>query len=110
MPAGLIEHQDGVFVVGERGGEAIEELLHRRRVDVRHDEREGIIRARLHGREDVGEGEAFVAKPWRPLAAAPPDVAGAPLLADAGLILEEEPDLPVFMRMLNFSEECRGSF
>jgi hypothetical protein len=37
-------------------------------------------------------------------------VAGAPLLADAGLVLEKEADVLVFMRMLYFSEQRRGSF
>jgi hypothetical protein len=110
VPASLIEHQDGVLVIAERGGEAIEELPHRRCVDVRHDEREGIVRTWLHGREDVGEGEALVGETGRVLAPSPPDVAGAPFLADAGLILEEEADTLVFMRMLKFSQQRRGSF
>jgi hypothetical protein len=37
-------------------------------------------------------------------------VARAPLLPDAGLVLEEEADALVFMRTLYFSEQRRGSF
>jgi hypothetical protein len=77
---------------------------------VRQHEREAVIRAGLYGREDVGEGEAPVAEARRSLAAPPPDVARPALLADARLVLEEEADALVFMRTLNFFEQCRGSF
>jgi hypothetical protein len=80
------------------------------RVDVRHHEREGIVRAGLDGRKDVGEGEALVGETWRALSPSPPDVAGAPLLPDTCLVLEEEADTLVFMRMLKFSEQRRGFF
>ena len=110
VPAGLIEHHRDVLVVADRRSEAVEEHLHRLGIHVRHDEREGVVGAGLDGCEDVGEREALVAEPRRALAAPPPDVAGAPLLADARLVLEEEADALVFMRTLKFSEQRRGSF
>jgi hypothetical protein len=63
--------------------------LHCRRIRIRHDEGEGIIRTRLDGREDVGEGETLVAEPRRPLAPLPPDVADTAFLANPRLILKE---------------------
>jgi hypothetical protein len=77
---------------------------------VRHDKGEAIVGAGLDGREDVGEREALVAQARRALAAPPPDVDRASLLADARFVLEEEPDALSFMRTLNFLEQRRGSF
>jgi hypothetical protein len=77
---------------------------------VRHDEGEAVVGAGLDGREDVGEREALVAQARRALAAPPPDVERASLLADARLVLEEEPDALASMRTLNFLEQRRGSF
>ena len=110
MPSGLVEDQDDVLVLADRCGELIEELLHRLGVGVRQHEREGVVGSWLDGCEDVGEREALVAEPRRTLASPPPDVARAPLLPDAGLVLEEEADALVFMRTLYFSEQRWGSF
>jgi hypothetical protein len=99
-----------MLVVADGRSEAVEEHLHRLGIHKRHDECEGVVGSRLDSCEDVGEREALVAKPRRALASPPPDVAGAPLLADAGLVLEKEADVLVFMRMLYFSEQRRGSF
>jgi hypothetical protein len=110
VPAGLIEHHRDVLVIADGRSEAVEEHLHRLGIHERHDEREGVVGSRLDGREDVGEREALVAEPRRTLASPPPDVARAPLLPDAGLVLEEEADALVFMRTLYFSEQRRGSF
>jgi hypothetical protein len=71
--------------------------LHRLRIGIGHDQCEGVVRARLHGREDIGEGEAPVAKPRRTLAAPPPDMTDATLLADARLVLEEQTNALAFM-------------
>jgi hypothetical protein len=92
------------------GGKAVEEFLHRLRVGVRHDEGEAVVGAGLNGREDVGKREALVAQARRALAAPPPDVDRASLLADARLVLEEQADALVSMRTLKFSEQRRGSF
>jgi hypothetical protein len=63
--------------------------LHRWRIGIGHDESKGIIRTRLDGREDIGVGEALVAKPRRPLPSLPPDVADTTFLANPRLILKE---------------------
>ena len=110
VPAGAIEHHDHVVVFADGGGEAVEELLHRLGVGVRHDEGEAVVGAGLDCREDVGEGEALVAQPRRALTAPPPDVDRAPLLADARLVLEEQANALVLMRVLSFFEQRRGSF
>ena len=110
VPAGLIEHHRDVLVVADGRSEAVEERLHRLGIHVRHDEREGFVGSRLDGCEDVGEREALIAESRRTLTSPPPDVARAPLLPDAGLVLEEEADALVFMRTLYFSEQRWGSF
>lgn len=110
VPAGLIEHHRDVLVIADGRSEAVEEHLHRLGIHVRHDERKGVVGSWLDGCEDVGEREALVAKARRTLASPPPDVARAPLLPDAGLVLEEEADALVFMRTLYFSEQRWGSF
>jgi hypothetical protein len=91
VPTGLIEHHRDVLVFADLGAEAIEEQLHRLGVHIRQDQREGIVGAGLNGCENVGEREALVGQPPRPLAAFPPDMAGAALLTDPGFILEEQP-------------------
>lgn len=110
VPAGLIEHHRNVLVITDRRGEAIEELLHRLRIHVWHDERKAVVGAGLDGREDVGEREALVAQPRRALAAPPPDVTGPALLSDPRLILEEQADALIFVRTLKFFQKSRGSF
>lgn len=110
MPARLIEDHHGVFVVSDRFGELVEEGLRCRRIGIRHDQGEGIVRARLDGREDVGEGEAPVAQPRRSLAPLPPDVADPAFLADPRFVLEKQADALVFMRTLNVFQQRRGSF
>ena len=85
-----VEHHRHVLVRRERRREAIKEHLHRLGVYIRQDQRERIIRSGLHSGEDVGECEALVGEPTRPLAALPPDMAGAALLADPRFILKEQ--------------------
>lgn len=110
MPTRLIEDHNAMFVLGNRFGELVEKCLHRGRIDIGHDECEGIIRARLHGREDVGESEALVAASRWALTPLPPDVADTAFLADPRLILKEEAYALVFVRTLNIFQQRRGSF
>ena len=84
--------------------------MHCRRIGIGHDESEGVIRTRLDGREDVGEGETLVAEPGRALPPLPPDVADTAFLANPRLVLEKQAYAFVFMRTLTFPEQCRGSF
>ncbi len=99
-----------MFVFAQRLSEAIEELLHRRRIGIRQHQREGVIAARFDRGEDVGEGEALVAEARRAFAALPPDMADAPFLADARLVLEKQPDALAFMRTLNFLQKRGAPF
>ena len=73
-------------------------------------QREGIVGAGLDCREDVGEREAFIAQAWWALAAPPPDPTYATFLANARFVLEKQANTLVFMCILNFSEQLRGSF
>jgi hypothetical protein len=88
----------------------IEELLHRLGVGVWQYQREGIVGAGLHRREDVGEGEALIAQAWGALPSLPPDAAYATFLTDARLVLEKQAQALVFMRTLKLFQELRGSF
>lgn len=78
-----------MFVRGYCLRELIEELLHCWGIGIGHDKSEGIIRTRLDGGENVGEGEALVAEPRRTLAPLPPDVADTAFLTNPRLILKE---------------------
>ena len=97
MPTRLIEDHRHVLVPSDGFREAVEEGLHRSRIHIGHHQRKRVVRTRLHGGEDVGEGEALVAKPRRTLAAPPPDMADAALLADARLVLKEQAQALAFM-------------
>ncbi len=110
MPASLIEDHHRMFAISDGFRKAVEEDLHRRRIGIGHHQREGVVRARLYGREDIGEGETPVAKPRRPLAALPPDMTDAALLADARLVLEEQAEALAFMTYTDVSKKHGGSF
>ena len=110
MPAGLIEDHHRMFVLSDGFRKAVEEDLHRRSIGVGHHQREGVVRARLYGGEDIGEGEAPVAKPRRTLAALPPDMTNAAFLADARFVLEEQAQALAFMTPTDVSKKRGGSF
>ena len=99
-----------MFVRSDRFRKLVEKGLHGWRIGIGHDESEGIVRARLDGREDVGEGETLVAEPRRALAPLPPDVADTAFLANPRLILKEEAYAFIFMRTLKVFQQRRGSF
>jgi hypothetical protein len=84
--------------------------LHRSRIHIRHHQGEGVVRARLYGGEDIGEDEALVAKSWRTLAALPPDMADAALLADARFVLEENAQAFAFMTSTDGFQKRRSPF
>lgn len=109
MPACLIEHHHSMVILGEGFGKAVEEGLHRRRIGIGHHQCESIVSAWLHGREEIGEGEALIAKPWRALAALPPDMADAAFLADACLILKKQAKALAFMTYTDGLQQRRGS-
>ena len=91
-------------------GKAVEEVLHRRRIGVGHHQRKRVVCTWLHGCEDIGEGEAPVAKARRTLAALPPDMTDAALLADARFVLEEQAQALALMTYTDGSQQRRGSF
>ena len=84
--------------------------MHRRRIGIGHHQREGVVCARLNGSEDIGEGEALIAKPWRAASPLPPDMAGAAFLANARLVLEEQAEALAFIRTLNFLQKRGAPF
>ena len=86
-----------MLIFGERFRKAVEKGLHCRRIGVRHHQRKRVVCTRLNGCEDVGEGEAPVAEPRRALAAPPPDMADAALLADARFVLKKQTNALAFM-------------
>ena len=110
MPTCLIEDHHRMFVLSDGFCKAVEEDLRRRGIGVGRHHREGVVCAWLYGREDIGEGEAPVAKPRRPLAALPPDMTDAALLADARLVLKEQAQALAFMTDTDVSKKRRGSF
>ena len=97
MPAGAVHDHQRVFVDGTRGAETCEKGIHDFSRDLRHDEAEILAGRWLDGGQHVHPGVALVAQARRPLAARPPAMTGAPLLADAGLVLEPERQTLVWM-------------
>jgi len=89
---------------------AVQEVLHRRRIGVGHHECEGIVCVRLNGRKDVSEDETLIAKPRWTLAAFPPDMTDAALLADARLVLEEQAQAFAFMTSTDGFQQRRSPF
>jgi hypothetical protein len=110
MPASPVEDHHGMVTLRDCRGEAVQKHLHGCRIGIGHHQREAIVRARLHGSEDIGEGEAPVAKAWRALAALPPNVAGTAFLADPRLVLEEQANALVFMTYTDGLQQRWGSF
>ena len=90
MPARAVHDHDGMGVLGQLVGEMVEEESHRLAGDLWQDE--GDVGAVLgpDGGEDVGPLIAAVAAPRCPLAAGPPAMADATLVADPCFVLEPE--------------------
>ena len=110
VPSSAVENERDVLVRSDHLGERVEKHLHTRAVRIRQNEREGVVRAGLDGRVDVGVHIALIEQARRTLTALPPDVADAALLPDARLVLEIEAQALVFMRVLNFLQDAQGSF
>jgi len=101
MPSGLVENQKDVLAGANGFGEFIQIDLHGVGRDFRQDECEGVIRARLHGAVNIGEGVALIAPPRRSQPPREPAVTDAPFLANARFILEKETDFLVRMGLAN---------
>ena len=98
VPAGAVEHQDGVDVVGQGCGEVGEKQVHDLGVDAGQDEGEVLAGGRAHGGEDVGPLVAVGARAGGALALEPPPVANPALVADPRLVLEPELEMLLGMR------------
>jgi hypothetical protein len=79
-----------MLVLGKGFGEVSEEVVHDRDGNRRQDEVEGLAGGRFGGGEDVGPVKLLVAEAGRALALEPPPMTQAPLLANAGFVLEEQ--------------------
>ena len=90
VPAGAIEDDDGMGVLGQLLGEPVEEEPHGPGGHFGQDQGEVLAGGRADGGIDVGPLVAPVADPGRALALEPPAVADAALVADPRLVLEPE--------------------
>jgi hypothetical protein len=97
MPAGAVQDEDGVHVLGQTGGEAGQEQVHHAGVDPGQHQGEVLAGGRPQGGEDVGPLIADLAKAGRTLTLEPPAMADPALVTDAGLILK--PELDALARM-----------
>ncbi len=92
VPGRAVGDQHGVGVRGQLGADLLEEMVHRRRVAHRHDERRRLALLRAHGAEDVGRGKAQVLRRRRPRARACPQSGQRVLLPDPRLVTEPHRD------------------
>ncbi len=98
MPAGLIQHEDRVHTGLELLSKVLQKDRHCVRVHPRQGQREGLVRARKAGGEQIQALEALIDHSGRAHAAFVPDPCGPALLAKARLILA--PELKTRLRML----------
>lgn len=92
MPAGLIEHHDGMLVFRQGLGELGEVDRHRRRVGPGQDEPERFTGLGCDGAEDIGPFETLVATARRSLTLLPPAMTKPTLLSNPGFVLEIQSD------------------
>lgn len=98
VPAGAVEYHDGVLVLGKRGREASQELVHRRGRDGGQHQAEIPAGDRFDGGEDIGKAVALIDRPARAQATQPPAAARPAFLAEPGFILEIQRDPLARMR------------
>lgn len=82
----------------ERGGEVVEEGLHRHSRNFGKDEGEAFTGGWVDGAEQVGPFVALLAQAARPLVTHPPAVAGTAFSADPAFILKPKLDALIGMR------------
>ena len=91
MPARLV-HQHNPMRGGRDGlAEFSKEQVHRGGIEPGHHQGDAGVASRAYRADDPRRLVADIAQPARGIAALPPDIAGAPLLSDPGLVLA--PDL-----------------
>ena len=86
VPAGPVEHENGLGPGRHRARQLGQEDAHRRGRDLGQHRGHALAALGTHGAEQVGGGEALLAHPARAHASGVPDVGDAPLLADPGLV------------------------
>lgn len=98
MPAGLVEHDDGVGVLGDGFGDLIEMKLHRRGIAKGQDQAAGLALGWADGAKDVGRAGALIARRDRPGAPFRPAPGDLVLLAYPGFVLPPEFEALAFRR------------
>lgn len=91
MPAGLIQHQDGMGTGGDPGGDFIKVQLHCPGIAAGHDERRANAAFRADSAEDIGRSGALIAERNGTGAALGPTTGEFGLLPDPRFVLP--PDL-----------------
>jgi hypothetical protein len=99
-----------VIGLGDRFGEAVKEFLHGPGVDLRQDQREGVVGSYLRGSEDVSEGESLVGRSEWTLALHVPAMADAAFLANARFVLKEDAQPLVRTFTDDFLQDVRSPF
>ena len=90
MPAGTVEHHDGVLVLVQGRCEPGEELVHRFDRDLGQHEGEALACCGPDGGEEMGPTIALAAQSGRALATGEPAMADTPLLAKSGFVHEPQ--------------------
>ena len=98
MPAGLIQHEDRVHTGLELVSKVLQKDRHRIGIHPRQGQREGLVRARTAGGEQIQALEALIDYAGWAHAAFVPDPCRPALLAKACLILA--PELKARLRVL----------
>ena len=91
VPPGFVHQHDAVRTWRHGLRQLGEKQVHRGGIETRHHQRNAGVACRAYRADDPGRLETDIAQPARGIAALPPDIAGAPLLSDPGLVLA--PDL-----------------
>jgi hypothetical protein len=107
VPPGAVEDHDGVLVGRQRRREASEKLAHGRGRDRRQHQAEVAPGGWFDRCESIGKGVALIDRSGRSLAAQPPAMTGAALLADPGFILEVQRDPLVRVRVRGAGQRRR---
>ena len=100
MPAGLVEHHDGMLIIGKLKADPAEKQAHRFGRDDRHYQCEPPAGGRLHRAEQMNPGITLVAQSGWPFSARPPAMADAAFLPNPSLVFEPQSDALVWICLL----------
>ena len=98
VPARLVQGHHRMLIRGTRGGEALDEDVHRFGGNMRQHQGEVLARLGTDRGEQMRPGVALIAAAGRALSAGEPAMADPPLLAEPGLVLEPEAQALLGMR------------